>query len=89
MDAPLGVDPFRSRTNDDVEATDTPREIAEAALAHTIGNAAELAYLRGDALETRRILMEAWAELRQTRPLIFKWVSWLADFSAPEVRDGS
>ncbi len=37
------------------------REIAEAALAHVIGDAAERAYRRGDALEKRRALMEAWA----------------------------
>jgi integrase len=43
------------------ELTDTPREIAEAALAHSVGDAAERAYRRGDALGKRRILMEAWA----------------------------
>jgi hypothetical protein len=37
------------------------REVAEAALAHVIGDAAERAYRRGDALEKRRTLMEAWA----------------------------
>ena len=37
------------------------REVAEAALAHVIGDAAERAYRRGDALEKRRALMEAWA----------------------------
>src|SRR3984957_5857992 len=37
------------------------REVAEAALAHVIGNAAEQAYRRSDALEKRRALMEAWA----------------------------
>jgi integrase len=37
-----------------------PREVAEAALAHTIGDKAEQAYRRGDALEKRRSLMEAW-----------------------------
>jgi integrase len=37
-----------------------PREIAEAALAHTIGDAVERAYRRSDALERRRELMEAW-----------------------------
>lgn len=31
------------------EATDYPRELAESALAHTIGNAVERAYRRGDA----------------------------------------
>jgi integrase len=37
------------------------RELAEAALAHVIGDKAEQAYRRGDALEKRRKLMEAWA----------------------------
>jgi integrase len=38
-----------------------PRELAEAALAHVIGDKAEQAYRRSDALEKRRELMEAWA----------------------------
>jgi integrase len=38
-----------------------PREIAETALAHVVGDKAEQAYRRGDALEKRRKLMEAWA----------------------------
>jgi integrase len=38
-----------------------PREITETALAHVIGNKAEQAYRRSDALEKRRKLMEAWA----------------------------
>jgi hypothetical protein len=38
-----------------------PREIAEQSLAHATGNAVEQAYRRGDALEKRRALMEAWA----------------------------
>ena len=42
--------------------TEFPRELAEAALAHVIGNAAEQAYRRGDALEKRRSLMTAWEE---------------------------
>ena len=37
------------------------REIAEAALAHVIGDKAEQAYRRGDALEKRRALMDVWA----------------------------
>jgi integrase len=41
--------------------THFPREIAEAALAHTVGSAVELAYRRSDALEKRRALMDAWA----------------------------
>jgi integrase len=42
--------------------THFPRELAEAALAHVIGDRAEQAYRRGDALEKRRALMEAWAK---------------------------
>jgi integrase len=42
--------------------TNFPREIAETALAHVVGNATEQAYRRGDALEKRRALMDAWAE---------------------------
>ena len=41
--------------------THAPREVAEAALAHTVGNQVEQAYRRGDALEKRRTLMVAWA----------------------------
>ena len=42
------------------EETSFPREVAEAALAHEVGNAVERAYRRGDALEKRRLLMDAW-----------------------------
>jgi integrase len=38
-----------------------PREIVETALAHVIGDKAEQAYRRSDALDKRRKLMEAWA----------------------------
>jgi integrase len=52
---------FRSSFRDWVgEETEFPREIAEAALAHQIGNAVERAYRRADALEKRRGLMAAW-----------------------------
>lgn len=40
--------------------TSFPRELAEHALAHVIGDKAEQAYRRDDALERRRPLMEAW-----------------------------
>lgn len=43
------------------EQTNFPREIAEAALAHVIGDKTEAAYARGDVLEKRRRLMEAWS----------------------------
>lgn len=38
-----------------------PREVTETALAHVIGDKAEQAYRRSDALEKRRKLMETWA----------------------------
>jgi integrase len=44
------------------EETKHPREVAEAALAHQVGNAVERAYRRGDALAKRRALMEEWAD---------------------------
>lgn len=42
--------------------TEFPREVAEAALAHIVGDKAEQAYRRGDALKKRRELMNAWAQ---------------------------
>jgi integrase len=41
--------------------TNFPREVAEAALAHAVGDATEQAYRRSDALDKRRGLMDAWA----------------------------
>ena len=43
------------------ERTSFPREVVEQALAHTIANRVEAAYLRSDLFEKRRDLMEAWA----------------------------
>ena len=52
---------FRSTFRDWAgEVTSFPREIAEAALAHRVGDATERAYRRGDALEKRRLMMAAW-----------------------------
>jgi integrase len=54
---------FRSAFRDWAgEETSFPREIAEQALAHATGGAVEQAYRRGDALEKRRALMQAWAQ---------------------------
>jgi integrase len=49
------------------DCTDFPREIAEAALAHAVGNEVERAYRRGRALEKRRLLMEEWERYLQTK----------------------
>lgn len=52
---------FRSSFRDWAgDATSFPREVAEAALAHAVGDATEAAYRRSDALEKRRALMDAW-----------------------------
>lgn len=52
---------FRSSFRDWAgECTSFPREIAEAALAHVVGDETERAYRRGDALMKRRKLMDAW-----------------------------
>lgn len=44
------------------ERTSFPGEMAEVALAHRISNAVEAAYRRGDMIEKRRSLMQAWAD---------------------------
>lgn len=44
------------------EATNYPREVAEAALAHVLKDRTEAAYQRGDLLEKRAKLMQAWAD---------------------------
>jgi integrase len=60
---------FRSAFRDWAgEATAFPRELAEAALAHVVGDATERAYRRGDALEKRRKLMAAWASYVEAKP---------------------
>ena len=61
----LGVDAtvhgFRSTFRDWVsEETQHSPEVAEMALAHTIGNKVEAAYRRGDLFERRRLLLSDW-----------------------------
>ncbi|MES2844235.1 MAG: integrase arm-type DNA-binding domain-containing protein [Pseudomonadota bacterium] len=64
--AAFTVHGFRSAFRDWAgDATAFPREIAEAALAHSVGDATERAYRRSDALERRRELMSAWEALCQ------------------------
>lgn len=53
---------FRSTFRDwAAETTDFPAEVVEMALAHSIKSKTEAAYRRGNLLEKRRVLMEAWA----------------------------
>ena len=44
-----------------LEQTNAPWAVAEAALAHTLGDATEAAYARSDLFERRRELMQAWS----------------------------
>jgi integrase len=53
---------FRSTFSDwCAEQTNTPSEVREMALAHTVGDKVEAAYRRGDLFQKRRALAEAWA----------------------------
>ena len=51
---------FRSSFRDWCAETGKPREVAEAALAHTVGGV-EGAYFRSDLYARRRVLMDQWA----------------------------
>lgn len=58
----ITVHGFRSAFRDwAAECTSFPRELAEKALAHAVGNKVEAAYQRGDLFDKRRELMDAWA----------------------------
>lgn len=52
---------FRSSFRDRYAEGGHPRELAEAALAHAVGDKVEAAYARTDLYERRRGVMEAWA----------------------------
>lgn len=65
----LTVHGFRSTFRDWVgEATGTPREVAEAALAHSLADKTEAAYARGDLFAKRRRLMDQWAKFCSQPP---------------------
>lgn len=62
MNTAVTVHGFRSGFRDwAAECTSYPHEVAEMALAHTIGSAVERAYRRGDLFDKRRRLMNDWA----------------------------
>jgi integrase len=59
----ITVHGFRSSFRDWAgERTSFAREVVEQCLAHAAGDQTELAYRRGDALEKRRQVMDAWAK---------------------------
>jgi integrase len=58
----ITVHGFRSNFREwAAKRTNFPREVAEMALAHVVDDTVEAAYQRGDLLQKRRQLMEAWA----------------------------
>jgi len=58
----LTVHGFRSSFRDWAAETGKPADLAEAALAHRVGDKTIQAYLRGDLFERRRKLMQQWGE---------------------------
>jgi integrase len=59
----ITVHGFRSTFRDWAsERTNYPREVAEMALAHAVGDKVEAAYRRGDLFEKRRRIMADWAK---------------------------
>jgi integrase len=63
MGSKVTVHGFRSTFRDWCgNETEFPREYVEECLGHLVGNATERAYRRSDALEKRRVIMDAWAE---------------------------
>ncbi len=62
------------------EQTNFPREVAEAALAHKVGDAVEQAYARSDVFEKRRKMMERWSKYAcqtdlPTKVVVLEWMT--------------
>jgi integrase len=65
----LTVHGFRSTFRDwAAERTNFPNEVVEMALAHVIDDKTEAAYRRGELLDKRRKLMDAWANYCSSKP---------------------
>jgi len=63
LEVPVVPHGFRSTFRDWAsERTNYPRDVAEMALAHAIGDKVEAAYRRGDLFEKRRLMMADWAK---------------------------
>ena len=61
MEIPATVHGFGSSLRDWVaKQTATPSAVPEAALAHSVGNPIDAAYMHSDLFERRRELMRAW-----------------------------
>jgi integrase len=69
MELPVTAHGFRSTFRDwAAERTNYPRDVAEMALAHTIGDKVEAAYRRGDLFTKRTRMMSDWARFIRQRP---------------------
>ena len=69
MGSDVTVHGFRSTFKDwAAEMTEFENFVSEMALAHTIPDAVEAAYRRGDLLRKRKLLMDAWATYCATPP---------------------
>jgi integrase len=66
----ITVHGFRSCFRDWAADTGKQGDLAEAALAHVVGNAVARAYQRSDLLEARRSLMQAWADFLTQPPAV-------------------
>jgi integrase len=64
----ITVHGFRSSFRDWAADTGKSSDLAEVALAHTVGNAVARAYQRSDLLEARRALMQQWADFLTREP---------------------
>ena len=53
---------FRQPPSGGIGLLPVDRDVAEMALAHTVGSETERAYRRGTALQKRRTLMQQWAD---------------------------
>lgn len=63
---PITVHGFRSTFRDwSAECTNHPSQVAEQALAHSLPDKVEKAYLRSDLFEKRRVLMDDWSKYCQ------------------------
>lgn len=67
---PITVHGFRSSFRDwTAECTSFDREVAEMALAHSVGDETEQAYRRADLLDKRRRLMRTWTQYCAGEPI--------------------
>jgi integrase len=76
-DKTVTVHGFRSSFRDwcsELVANSFPREVCEHALAHSLPDKVEAAYRRGDLIEKRTLLMQAWADYCAVIPVFAKVV---------------